>query len=101
MKPTYLMLSGCEADLAKQAKESSSTHYTNSRAWLQKVYGTSDDPDRKTQNKITTNVARSPGSDRCLDEANVRTTKRPSGVPREPRSAKKIRFCMNQQHTIT
>lgn len=100
------MLSGCEADLAKQAKESSSTHYTNSRTWLQKVYGTFEDlPDRKTQDKstLTTNGTRSPGSDRCLGGVDVRTTKRPSGIPREPRSAKKIRFCMNmnQQHPIT
>jgi hypothetical protein len=46
MKPAYLMLSGCEADLAKGTKgnavdpQDASVHYQKSQTWLQKVYGT-------------------------------------------------------------
>ncbi|KAK2463178.1 hypothetical protein APHAL10511_004833 [Amanita phalloides] len=42
MKPIYLMLSGCETDLAKHNKAHSSIHYVNAQTWLQKVYGTYD-----------------------------------------------------------
>ncbi|KAF8739278.1 hypothetical protein AX14_010252 [Amanita brunnescens Koide BX004] len=104
MKPVYLMLSGCEADLAKQAKECSSIHYINSRAWLQKVYGTFDDPpESKTRDGciLTTSGARSPSSDRSLDEVNGRATKRLGCIPTEPRSEKRRRLCMNQQYTTT
>lgn len=45
LKPAFLMLSGCETDLAKAAKSQGadhsviSTHYHKSQKWLQKVYG--------------------------------------------------------------
>ncbi|KAK1224585.1 hypothetical protein PQX77_012480 [Marasmius sp. AFHP31] len=45
LKPAYLLLSGCETDLAKQArneKKDSTEHYKNAQTWLQKVYGTFD-----------------------------------------------------------
>ncbi|GLB37540.1 hypothetical protein LshimejAT787_0405910 [Lyophyllum shimeji] len=43
LKPAFILLSGCETDLAKRAKASQSSdaeeHYQKSQAWLQKVYG--------------------------------------------------------------
>src|ERR1700733_1619567 len=49
LKPAFLFLSGCETDLAKQAKMTQSTlevaqHYNNARVWLQKVYGPGNVP---------------------------------------------------------
>ena len=49
LKPAFLFLSGCETDLAKQAKKRQSTleaaqHYKNARVWLQKVYGLGNIP---------------------------------------------------------
>ncbi|KAG7098695.1 hypothetical protein E1B28_000608 [Marasmius oreades] len=43
LKPAYLLLSSCEADLGKQARNDSTEsaeHYKNAQTWLQKVYGT-------------------------------------------------------------
>lgn len=48
MKPAFLMLSGCESDLAKRSRSidaepsQTSAHYRNSQMWLQKVYGTNE-----------------------------------------------------------
>ncbi|KAJ8456887.1 hypothetical protein ONZ45_g18540 [Pleurotus djamor] len=46
LRPVYLMLSGCETDLAKSAKTQAvvdqvivAQHYEQSKTWLQKVYG--------------------------------------------------------------
>jgi hypothetical protein len=49
LKPAFLFLSGCETDLAKQARSAQSTvevaeHYKNARTWLQKVYGSGKTP---------------------------------------------------------
>ncbi|KAM6502472.1 hypothetical protein JOM56_002449 [Amanita muscaria] len=52
MKPVYLMLSGCEADLAKAEKETTATHYLNAQTWLQKVYGTCNYGDNRSGIKI-------------------------------------------------
>ncbi|KAJ7594411.1 hypothetical protein C8J56DRAFT_1044154 [Mycena floridula] len=42
LKPAFLLLSGCELDLAKACRNPSeaSEHYKCSQTWLQKVYGT-------------------------------------------------------------
>src|ERR1700722_3953330 len=45
LKPAFLMLSGCETDLAKKATkekqpELSAEHYHKAERWVQKVYGT-------------------------------------------------------------
>lgn len=54
LKPAFLLLSGCETDLAKQAKadnRDASSHYNNAKYWLQKVYGaTSPVPPLKPSN---------------------------------------------------
>ncbi|KAL0575061.1 hypothetical protein V5O48_006906 [Marasmius crinis-equi] len=47
LKPAYLLLSGCETDLAKESRKEgrnsdSTEHYKNASTWLQKVYGTFD-----------------------------------------------------------
>jgi hypothetical protein len=44
LKPAFLFLSGCETDLARQARATQTTveaaeHYKNAQTWLQKVYG--------------------------------------------------------------
>lgn len=42
LKPAFLLLSGCETDLAKRAKAENSdpsSHYRGAKYWLQKVYG--------------------------------------------------------------
>ena len=45
LKPVYLMLSGCETDMAKMAQASNSDqsvvseYETAAKAWLQKVFG--------------------------------------------------------------
>ncbi|KAK7053408.1 hypothetical protein VNI00_004034 [Paramarasmius palmivorus] len=42
LKPAYLLLSGCESDLARKAQQDplqSTKHHKNSVKWLQKVYG--------------------------------------------------------------
>jgi hypothetical protein len=45
LKPAFLLLSGCEADLARQLRIQSGNstaateHFESSRRWLQKVYG--------------------------------------------------------------
>jgi len=49
LKPAFLFLSGCETDLARQARAAQSTadtdeHYKNARMWLQKVYGSGKSP---------------------------------------------------------
>lgn len=49
LKPAFLFLSGCETDLARQARAAESIpevaeHCTNTRMWLQKVYGSGTDP---------------------------------------------------------
>ncbi|KAJ7783306.1 hypothetical protein B0H16DRAFT_1710098 [Mycena metata] len=49
LKPAFLLLSGCEADLGKLARSNSdpdkvSEHYSNAQQWLQKVYGASIPP---------------------------------------------------------
>ncbi|KAJ8077321.1 hypothetical protein PM082_001751 [Marasmius tenuissimus] len=49
LKPAYLLLSGCETDLAKRARnenKNSTEHYRNAQTWLQKVYGTFDNNPR-------------------------------------------------------
>jgi len=102
MKPVYLMLSGCEADLARDEKENSSAHYTNSRTWLQKVYGTFDEhSDGKTRNKDKSstfaNGTKTLRNDGRLEEVNIRANKRPSGVSGEQRNRKRKRLCLNQQ----
>ena len=102
MKPAYLMLSGCETDLARDEKENSSTHNTNSRTWLQKVYGTFDEHSHaKTQNKYKSSTFANgtgiPRNDKRLEEANIRAKKRPGGVLGEPRNRKRRRLCLNQQ----
>lgn len=48
LKPAFLMLSGCETDMAKLAQESNkdssvvSGYHAAAKAWLQKVFGTTD-----------------------------------------------------------
>jgi hypothetical protein len=49
LKPAFLFLSGCETDLARQARAAESIpevaeHCTNAQMWLQKVYGSGTDP---------------------------------------------------------
>lgn len=48
LKPAFLLLSGCEMDLAKRAKLSQASaaeeHYKTAETWLQKVYGVPTPP---------------------------------------------------------
>jgi cell division septum initiation protein DivIVA len=49
LRPAFLFLSGCETDLARQARAAESIpevaeHCTNARMWLQKVYGSGTTP---------------------------------------------------------
>ncbi|KAF8622730.1 hypothetical protein AX15_006821 [Amanita polypyramis BW_CC] len=106
MKPIYLMLSGCEADLAKARKSQdpssgvASTHYLNSQTWLQKVYGTFDnnnieDPEQLIFNNGTGKVLASTrrNSER-LNKIESRTAKYTNDVG-EACSNKRRKLCMS------
>jgi hypothetical protein len=54
LKPAFLMLSGCQTDLGKRARdpagantEASLNHFQQSQQWLQKVYGSDLPPQQK------------------------------------------------------
>ena len=96
MKPIYLMLSGCEADLAKIVKDRSpssyiaSTHYLKSQAWLQKVYGTFDNSNNLEQ--VIFNDSATPRNSERPDNVEYRAARHTSDVGE---GCKRRRLCKN------
>lgn len=91
LKPAYLLLSGCEIDLAKRVKltkpRDADRHYQRSQHLLQKVYGTFQTPESKQSQDIH----------RPLHAVQSQEEKEGSRLERELRSLRKER---NEQDTL-
>ncbi|KAJ8522465.1 hypothetical protein ONZ45_g928 [Pleurotus djamor] len=76
LRPVYLMLSGCETDLAKSAKTQAvvdqvivAQHYEQSKTWLQKVYGV-DIPGKNTNARPKSPMTKQPSPQTAPQDHN-------------------------------
>ncbi|KAG6819870.1 hypothetical protein H0H93_007804 [Arthromyces matolae] len=104
LKPAYLLLSGCEIDIAKRIKATqpvdAEKHYKRSQALLQKVYGTLEVPDSKQPCIIST-----ASSLRllCSPDTSVNETLPSADARRNSyleRELSKLRKDLNEQKTL-
>lgn len=78
LTPAFLMLSGCETDLGKRARDSGADeariaeHYANSQKWLQRVYGTIS-----PSNTVDLTQNAEPSSGSTVAKSNVIAVPRP------------------------
>ncbi|KAG6887504.1 hypothetical protein C0992_012025 [Termitomyces sp. T32_za158] len=97
LKPAYLLLSGCETDLAKRVKSArpndAEGHYQRSQRLLQKVYGTFDASARKEPPENHRAPVSRPQHERLTKEG----TPLDARLERELRSLRKER---NEQNTL-
>ena len=103
MKPAYLMLSGCEADLAKGTEGSdvdpqdASAHYQKSQTWLQKVYGTFG---CATNGEVINYGVQKPAPDDLRSQIPSSCAVRPSNNEPEKRPTKRPRDVIEPKHGI-
>ncbi|KAG6886175.1 hypothetical protein C0993_000693 [Termitomyces sp. T159_Od127] len=100
LKPAYLLLSGCETDMAKRAKSARPSdaegHYKRSQRLLQKVYGTFETPE-PSQKSPRASVSRSLHPRLELERLPKEGSSLTERLERELRSLRKER---NEQNAL-